>query len=274
MQPIVEIQLSDPAVLRKHKKDKFVILDILAKDAEGKIYNVEIQNQGDETFKLRALYYWAKKYSGQIKRGGKYEEAKPVISINIVDFNLIEETEDYHSVFRITQQNNPSIIFTDRFEMHIIELPKFVSTFDDTDKMLDIERWIWFLIYGGTKDNIMRQLARRDSGIRKATRVLSAFTESELKQHIRDSREKYELDKIAYMDLGIKKGRAEGKAEGLAEGEAKGEARGLAKGLAKGSLAAKIETARNMLAEKFPIEQIAKLTGLSLSEVKKLKDSD
>ena len=259
MQPIVEIQLSDPAALPKHKNDKFVILDILAKDAEGKIYNVEVQNQGDETFKYRALYYWAKKYSGQIKRGGKYEEAKPVISINIVDFNLIKETEDYHSVFRITQQNNPNIIFTDRFEMHIIELPKFVSTFDDTDKMLDIERWIWFLIYGGSKDNIMRQLARRDTGIRKATRVLSAFTESELKQHIRDSREKYELDKIAYMDLGIKKGRA--------EGESIGEARGIA----KGSLAAKMETARNLLSMGLSDEQIVQATGLSLAEVKKLQ---
>ena len=105
----------------------------------------------------------------------------------------------------------------------------------------------------------MGQLARRDTGIRKATRVLSAFTEIELRQHIRDSREKYELDKIAYMDLGIKKGRA--------EGESIGEARGIA----KGSLAAKMETARNLLSMGLSDEQIVQATGLSLAEVKKLQ---
>lgn len=62
-------------------------------------------------------------------------------------------------------------------------------------------------------------------------------------------------------------GRSEGLAEGLAEGRAEGHVKGLSEGRTEGALAAKQEMARNMLAEKFPVTQVVKITGLSESEI-------
>jgi predicted transposase/invertase (TIGR01784 family) len=46
---------------------------------------------------------------------------------------------------------------------------------------------------------------------------------------------------------------------------------GVEEGLEKGETKAKIAIARRMLANKHPLEEIVKCTGLSLAEVKKLK---
>ena len=55
------------------------------------------------------------------------------------------------------------------------------------------------------------------------------------------------------------KAEAKGKAKGLAEGEAKGKA--------EGALEAKREMAKSMLAENIPLAQVAKISGLSESEI-------
>ena len=54
--------------------------------------------------------------------------------------------------------------------------------------------------------------------------------------------------------------------EGLAEGEAKGKAEGIDEGKTIG----KAEIAINLLKEKYPIEKIIKVTGLTEEEIEKL----
>ena len=58
--------------------------------------------------------------------------------------------------------------------------------------------------------------------------------------------------------------------EGRNAGIADGLARGISQGLAQGAEQKAIETAKNLLAMKLPLDSIAKATGLSLEEVEKL----
>ena len=62
----------------------------------------------------------------------------------------------------------------------------------------------------------------------------------------------------------------EGIAQGKQEGEAKGFSLGLAEGETKGSYQKALETAKNLLALNLSIENIARATGLTEAEVKKL----
>ena len=59
-------------------------------------------------------------------------------------------------------------------------------------------------------------------------------------------------------------------AEGLAEGKAEGKAEGLAKGLAEGKSDKAAEIALAMIQMNMSVEQIAKLTGLSVAQVQEL----
>lgn len=112
----------------------------------------------------------------------------------------------------------------------------------------------------------MQAIATIDETIGKANAKFKEYTEEEWAEWEREAHQIYLLDREAIEEEIRQESRAKGRTEGLAEGRAEGEARG--------NLAAKMETARNMFAEDFSMEQIAKLTGLSLSEVKKLKTQD
>ena len=63
-----------------------------------------------------------------------------------------------------------------------------------------------------------------------------------------------------------------GRQEGLEEGIEKGIEKGLEKGIEKGTFDTKVTTAKRLLARKMALEDIADISGLSISEVKKLAE--
>ena len=78
-----------------------------------------------------------------------------------------------------------------------------------------------------------------------------------------------ERDRIAQDKFARKEGRAEGFAEGLAKGESKGRAEGLAEGRTETAPAIAVR----MLSDGMPLETVAKYSGLSEEEVRKLSQS-
>ena len=63
------------------------------------------------------------------------------------------------------------------------------------------------------------------------------------------------------------RGKKEGYSAGVFDGIQQGLQQGISKGLQQGEYKAKIETAKNLLAEKIPIDIIVRTTGLSIEEV-------
>ena len=60
--------------------------------------------------------------------------------------------------------------------------------------------------------------------------------------------------------------------EGEVEGEIKGEIKGKAIGLAEGEMITKINIAKKLIADGYTVDQIVKITELSVGEINKLKD--
>ena len=69
---VVDVTLLNPYNPKNFLNDKLSILDIKAKSAEGKHFNIEIQITNDADYDKRALYYWAKLYTEQLKNGEDY----------------------------------------------------------------------------------------------------------------------------------------------------------------------------------------------------------
>ena len=69
------------------------------------------------------------------------------------------------------------------------------------------------------------------------------------------------------MDTARRIGFETGHKEGLELGHAEGHAEGLAEGLAEGRAETLSEIARKMLASGMPVEQITRLTGLSVEDI-------
>ena len=85
----------NPELNREFKDDKKSILDVRAVTIEGMQINIEIQLSNQYDIEKRSLYYWAKMYSRQMREGMAYKELAKAVTINILDFNYLNQTKNY-----------------------------------------------------------------------------------------------------------------------------------------------------------------------------------
>ena len=255
---VLDITLLNPYNPKNFRQDKLSILDVKATNQDGKRFNIEIQISDEADYDKRALYYWAKLYTEQLKVAQDYSALSKAIGIHILNFTSIPQAQNYHNVFHITEKENGFTYFKD-LELHTIELNKFTS--DSSEELKDIvaktrtalDMWVAFLTRHDllTADRLPKELD--DKNLKKALHVLDVLNFS------KEERELYE-DHLKWLRIEantLKKAAA----EALAEGISIGEARGIEKG--------KSELIKMMLNQGNPVDKIAKITGLSITEIKK-----
>ncbi|WP_341756379.1 MULTISPECIES: Rpn family recombination-promoting nuclease/putative transposase [unclassified Candidatus Tisiphia] len=248
---VTEVKLLNPYNPKNFKSDKLSILDIKAQGEDGKKFNIKIQITDEADYNKRALYYWAKLYTEQLKTAEDYATLSKAIGIHILNFTSILNEEKYHNVFHIVEKNSGLLYFKD-LELHTIELNKFTNNLKEQLSDLvkkvktSLDRWSAFLTRNDllNKDNLSKEL--NDASLKKALTVLEVmnFTEEE--------RETYE-GQIKWFRMefsALKKYEQKYREEGIQIGEA---------GLIK-----------KMLTNGNSIETISKMTGLSVNKIKKL----
>ena len=243
---VSEVTLLNPYNPKNFKTDKLSILDIKATNQDGKRFNIEIQISDEADYDKRALYYWAKIYTEQLKVAEDYSKLSKAIGIHILNFTSIPEVKKYHNVFHITEKETGLLYFKD-LELHTIELKKFSDSSDE--ELADIvakvknalDMWLAFLTRNDLliADNLPKEL--NDPNLKKAINVLSVmnFTPEE--------REAYE-DHLKWLRI---------EANTIRNYEQKGEIRGRAEGENKKA----IEIAKKMLSKNHSISDISDLTG-------------
>lgn len=255
---VSEVTLLNPYNPKSFKKDKLSILDIKAKGISGKRFNIEIQIADEADYDKRALYYWAKLYTEQLKVAQDYSTLAKAIGIHILNFTSIPQATNYHNSFRITERNQGFAYFED-LEL-IIELNKFTDNPNEDLTAIvakvknSLDMWSAFLTRNDLlkADSLPKEL--NDANLKKAITVLEVMNFSD------EERDFYE-DHLKWLRIetnSLKKMKEEGKAEGLAEGKAEGRAE------------EKIEIAKNLLAQNIDIATISLATGLSIAEIEKL----
>ena len=127
---VENITLLNPYNAKNFKNDKLSILDIKAEGSNGRRFNIEIQISDEDDYDQRALFYWAKMYTDQLKSGEDYGKLNKAIGIHILNFTSIPETPEYHNTFRIKEITSNIDYFED-LELHTIELRKFMKDVGD-----------------------------------------------------------------------------------------------------------------------------------------------
>lgn len=254
---VADIILLNPYNVQNFKQDKLSILDIKAKGLDGKRFNIEIQISDEADYDKRALYYWAKLYSEQLKTGQDYAFLAKAIGIHILNFTSIPQARNYHNVFHITEKENGFAYFKD-LELHTIELNKFISMSSNVElsevvgKVQNaLDRWVTFL----TRHDLFKAkpLPKEldDEKLRKALEVLDVMNFNE------EERELYE-DHLKWLRI---------ESNTLKKAEDKGEERGIEKGRKEGRKEEKIAMAKKMLAKGKQIDEIIELTELTKEEI-------
>ena len=255
LETMQSLEIRNPFNLKEFKTDKTSILDIKAIDNKGKIYNIEVQNIGDEVFVSRSLYYWAKLYAGQLEESEDYNKLQPVICINVLSFDLIEKPDLLHSCFMAFDKRDKDLLLSENFQIHFIELKKYQNNLNKLKKTLN--DWVCYFLNEGREEEIVKTVLEHNPLLKKVHREYKKFTLDDQMREIYEYQEKKRKDEKSLINSFYKKGIK----EGIKEGEIKGEKKG------------KIETAQNMLKMKADIHFIHQATGLSIEEIKKLTPS-
>ena len=250
MKTFKAVEILNPFNLKRHYKDKETIVDVKCITKNGTVVIIEVQLSGNSRFPERILYYWAANYSKLLKKGEEYEDLTPVISINLLNFNLSKKNDNVHSCYMIYDTKNKNLL-TDHLQIHIIELKKF--KFKDNDLKKDLNYWLGFF----TTNNMeayMSEIVKEKPIMEEAHKRYNNFIRSRLMMSEYEKKEIYQYDK----QITLKEERQEGIKEGRREGKIEGERD------------KSILIAKNLKKAGLDIKFISENTGLTIKEIEKL----
>lgn len=274
---IKDITLKNPYNIKNYKEDKMSILDIKAVDENGVWYDIEMQICEQIFYEKRAFYYWARVYADQMEGGRDYDKLRKTISINILDFNYLDE-EEYHNIYKVFNEKSKKEL-SNYFEMHFIELNKFNKNFKDVKTTL--ERWVTFLnrAYELEKNKIPEELAS-DALVKKAIEKLDLMYldgeeremyENELKR-MRDYYAEIKSAKIIGMRQGLAKGIKQGIEQGIEQGIKQGIKQGIERGIEQGIEQGMEMSIKKMLESGMEENTIASILGIHVDSVHKINE--
>ncbi len=246
MKTFRSVEILTPFNYKENYEDKETIADVKCITQNGSVVIIEIQLQGNSKFPERILYYWASNYSKLLKQGEKYDALTPVISINLLNFNL-DESNNIHSCYMIYDTVNQRLL-TDHLQIHIIELKKFQYNLLKPD----LNCWLKFFTMKekDNKEKIMSELVKEKTIMEEVQRKYNNFIKDRLMMNEYDKRQAYLYGNQIMLEeerrLGIEEGIERGKKE------------------------QQIYIARNLKKSGIDTKIISENTGLSIEEVEKL----
>ena len=103
------VELLNPYNEREFESDKLSVVDVKARDKQGRVYQIEIQLATHPGLTSRMLYMWSALYHRQIEKGQAYVELKPAISIWLLNEPLFDIPEAWHVPIEIKRRfSHPS----------------------------------------------------------------------------------------------------------------------------------------------------------------------
>jgi predicted transposase/invertase (TIGR01784 family) len=269
---IEKVEVTNQFSLDKVKyQDKVGVLDIRAKINKDKLVDIEMQRNKERYYIQRVLLYTGGFIRGQLKAGDKYEDLKDVIMINILNFDLFKEIDEVHTVWKLREEKHPELGTLEGLEIHFIELEKFRNSNPDFNEKINQ----WLALIDTENERWLEVAMSENKKVKEAKSRVDNFMSEDEARELAELREKWQLDYDSSISYATKRGYEEGLAAGIAdgrlEGHTKGHAEGRVEGRAEGNLEASLRIAKKLIKKNSDLQEIVELTGLSESEILKLK---
>ena len=226
-------------MLGNRKNSKTGRLDIRAKFNDGEDCNIELQVEPYPYMEKRMLEYWGSMYDAKINSGDSYKVLKPTISILIADYQItnLKHISKYHTIWNLREKDFSDTILTNDIEMHILEIPKI-----NDNEMLKDELVQWLRFIKEPENKGVEKFMEENKYLKQARKELEHLSGDPDFKRLLESRAGVD----AKMEVAEEKGREEGKKQ------------------------TQIEVAKKMKEENMDIEQISKITNLTIKEITEL----
>jgi predicted transposase/invertase (TIGR01784 family) len=242
------LTISDSNLQPLRKDGKIYILDLKLTTAGGKIINIEIQLCNYRHLRDRIVAYGARLLSEQLDSGQSYQLLNKVITVLIVDFDMIHESKEYHHNFLMSNIYT-NLVFTDIFKIYVLELTK-ISHVDDGNTF-----WPWLKLLRTSKREELDMLQQRYPNLQEPIHIVKELNADERVREEHWAIVKAQYDEAMRRQEEFEAMRSVVFAEGKAEGEYEGRA----------------AVALAMLHGGLPISDVTKFSGLTREEVEDLQ---
>ena len=256
---IVDIEYLDKELVPEYDGDRSTIFDIYCKTEKGEHIIVEMQNQMQEYFGDRALYYLSRSFARQGEKGAKWLfDLKAVYGIFFMNFSHEKVMPRKFRTDIILADKDTKQQFTDKLRMIFLQLPEFKV--EEEECKTNFQRWIYILKH---MESLNRMPFTRNAVFERLAKIMDIASLS------KEERDKYDAtidayrNHLAVMDFATKEATRKGMKEGMKEG--------IKEGIKEGQYSTRLETARNMKKDNMPVELISKYTGLTPEEIEKIK---
>lgn len=219
--------------------DRKAIFDLYCTGTNGERFIVEIQKAKQNYFKDRSVFYSTFPIQEQATRGDWDFRLSEVYTVGILDFVFTDGEEQKAVRHEVQLKDQNCRVFYDKLTFIYLEMPNFVKTEEELETAYD--KWLYVLKHLPDLENRPEKLQEKI--------FERLFEAAEIARFSADERTQYEASLKYYRDLKnvIDTSFEDGKTE------------------------RNVEIALNALQEGLPLGTIAKLTGLSVEEVEKLK---
>lgn len=243
---IVDVTITDPYNNPATEWLKMSIVDVRCTDQKGRHFIVEVQVKYQNDYLERVQHYVAHAITRQLGKNERYGEIMPVIFISVLRKNLLE-SPDYisHHNIRNTKTQEHAL---KNMDFYFIELSKFNKKLDLLTSVID--KWIYLLKNAENLDTIPKQL-------QNPVEIEEAM--DELKQGNLSPKELDAYDRF----IDARRVEASVLFSAIEEGEKRGRE--------VGEQQKACSIIKKMLLEGMDVKVIAKVTGLSVTDIEKLK---
>ncbi len=258
--PLAEVHVLNPEIPARASSEHGVVLDVRVRLATGEEVDLEMATRGDGALAPRVLYYWARHFSGQLRRGDEYRKLVPLRFILWTKRSVVPTAAVFHERFRVVGERTGAL-FAPHLEVHVLDLARLAQPGGGEARA---RRWGRFFVLDGDADATL--LAQEDAMMRLAVEKLRELSDDPDKRRIADDRER---DLLAHghfvasareegIAIGEERGIAIGEERGIAIGEERGIAIGEERGIAIGEERATLEA----------IEAMVEVLGVELSSAR------
>ena len=194
---IEKIDIKEDFNIRGNIHEKVGILDIKAEINGQKIVQIEMQKKNKYNMEQRTIYYGGKIISKLLHKGDNYNQMKPIILINILNYNLIKLPEYYTKTKTVAEKYNEYELIKG-IKYGFIELPKFRKTKPNLDNKLDQ----WLIFIDNKKKELLKMVTEKNKIIAKAEEKRQYLTGDAERERLQELREKAEFDEATAFDAG------------------------------------------------------------------------
>lgn len=180
------MEILNPYNEREFLDDKLSIVDVKARDAQGRLYQVGIQILPHPDLPARMLYAWADLYSQQLHSGQNYRELRPTYAIWLLGDDLLRNDPAYAHRYRLRDERGRTLL--EHGGISLFELSKFAASAVETEKE---QRWLKFFKDGERLDADRLPDWMQTTEMRQAMSTLQRFSDKERAYDAYQARQHY-----------------------------------------------------------------------------------